>query len=331
VAYDFSDYADDLSDVVDRNGRIFSARLYTPDPFIDKLTHAFRAAYGIHEISDSDLDYTLTNFQYSGTVRPHPRFQFKYGFFANRVDNESTDLKTDNFRNSLDATVYHEYGRVFGGYTYETNDDDRTLTSFDMYRVGAVLRGSKASIKINYANRNKKDLEELTLLKESESQTFSARGQLQVSKNFVLGGRVYARERELPDIGVEIDGRSANVFARYSYESWGSIGVDYTRSSDEYDDRVGRFDTESNFVTSRAEFTRLKNLRLAGGATLIDIEEDLDIEKSVMFVEADYTIREDYHLEVRYNVYNYDDYILLDRYYTANVVWLNVAYDFRKD
>ena len=35
----------------------------------------------------------------------------------------------------------------------------------------------------------------------------------------------------------------------------------------------------------------------------------------------------DYHVEVKYNVYNYDDYILLDRYYTANVVWVNVAWD----
>ena len=37
-------------------------------------------------------------------------------------------------------------------------------------------------------------------------------------------------------------------------------------------------------------------------------------------------VARDYFVQVKYNVYNYDDYLLLDRYYTANVVWLNVGY-----
>ncbi len=40
-----------------------------------------------------------------------------------------------------------------------------------------------------------------------------------------------------------------------------------------------------------------------------------------------YTVLDDLHVEVKYNVYNYDDYMILNRYYTANVVWFNVAYD----
>ncbi len=45
------------------------------------------------------------------------------------------------------------------------------------------------------------------------------------------------------------------------------------------------------------------------------------------FVEGMYTVLDDYHIEVKYNRYEYDDFILLDRYYTADVVWINVAYD----
>ena len=56
-------------------------------------------------------------------------------------------------------------------------------------------------------------------------------------------------------------------------------------------------------------------------------QSDLSKDESVLFLEAVYTIQDDYHLEVRYNVYNYDDYILLDRYYTANVVRINIGYD----
>ena len=31
---------------------------------------------------------------------------------------------------------------------------------------------------------------------------------------------------------------------------------------------------------------------------------------------------------MKYNISNYDDYVLVDRYYTANAVWFNFAYDF---
>ena len=32
--------------------------------------------------------------------------------------------------------------------------------------------------------------------------------------------------------------------------------------------------------------------------------------------------------DVKYNVYNYDDAHVVGRFYTANVVWLNVGYEF---
>jgi len=62
--------------------------------------------------------------------------------------------------------------------------------------------------------------------------------------------------------------------------------------------------------------------------TYLDIGGDLDIEKSILSVEAAYRFLEDFRAEVKYNVYNYDDYLIFNKYYTANVVWINVAYDF---
>lgn len=103
--------------------------------------------------------------------------------------------------------------------------------------------------------------------------------------------------------------------------------MDYTYSRDEYTDLAGKFDANSHIVTSRIDFERIEYLRLSSGVTYVDAGEDLDIEKSILFFEGMYTVMDDYHLEVKYNIYNYDDFVLLDRYYTANAVWINVAYD----
>jgi hypothetical protein len=329
ASYRVSSYTDDLNREADRTGQVVSARLYAPSPFYGKWTHLLRGAYGVRRLThSSDLDYTLMNLQYTGAIQPIDAFQVKYNFDANRVDDQSTRLKTDRFQNNVDATYFYRYGQLSGGYAYETNDDDRALTSYQSWRLGTAFRYQKyVSAKLDYASRVKKDQEELTLLKDVEASQIRAKLQLQPLAALVLGGGYSKRQRELPDIGVQVDGEVASTFGRWTCSGWGALSADYSFSSDDYDDLAGAFHTQSHILTARAEFDRVKNLRLAGGATYLDIRKDLDIEKSIVFVEGIYTLRDNYHLEVKYNVYNYDDYLLLDRYYTANVVRINLAYD----
>jgi hypothetical protein len=306
-----------------------SARLYTPCFFYDKWTHLVRGAYGISKLSENEIDYKLSSFEYTGIVRPLHAFEFKYNFDASRVDDEATSLKTDRFQNSFDATCFYKFGQVSGGYVYETNDDDHTLTHYNSWRAGTVFRFRKfVTARVNYSERNKKDQEELTLLKDVEADRFRARLQVQPIAPLTVGGGYSWREREFPDIRVKTEGDVASGFVRYTCSGWGAISGEYSYTNDTYDDLVAGFNTRSDIVTGRVDFDRIKDLQLGGGVTYLDIGGDLDIEKSMIFVEGAYTLRNDYHIEVKYNVYNYDDYVLLDRYYTANVVWVNVGYDF---
>jgi hypothetical protein len=144
----------------------------------------------------------------------------------------------------------------------------------------------------------------------------------------VLGAIYRDRQREFPDIETSATGNYVNTYGRYSREDLGTIGAEYTYSEDEYKNLAGTFDTRSNEVTARANTRSYAGLVLGAGVRYLDVRGDLDIEKSMPFFEARYRFLEDYSVELKYNIYNYDDYILLDRYYTANIVWINVAYDF---
>lgn len=330
AAIDFSDFSNEAAHTTDRQGRVYSVRAFSPCFFTDKLTHSLRAAYGTHEISRLGLDYTLMNFQYIGNYRPRKQFDLKYTFFANRIDDEATDMPTDNFRHSVDAEYRYRFASVFGGYSYERNDDDRTLTNYDVYRIGgSVNYRGKLSARVRYTNRTKQDEENRTLLKDSETQSFS--GQISVTpiENLTVGGRYANRNRELPDIGVEIDGKTFSTFASYSLTNWGSLRADYTYAKNRYDDRIGTYKTLNNTVTSRVQIDYFKNLTLSGGLAYIDIGKDLDIEKSTLFFASSYTFEDNVHIELKYDVYNFDDFVVRDRYYTANVVWITVGYSFR--
>jgi hypothetical protein len=328
LSYAVSDFSDKLNSDADRTGQVASARLYAPSPFYDKWTHLLRGAYGVRKLSNGDIEYKLSSVEYTGVVEPVTAFQFKYNFDASRVDDQATDLKTDRFQNNVDAAYFYKYGRVTAGYGYETNDDDRSLTSYQSWRAGTAFRYQKyLSAKLDYASRTKNDVEDVTLLKDLES--YQVRGKLQVQPidRLSVGGGYSKRQREFTDIHVKSDGKVWSGFGRYDYTGWGSVSGDYEYSVDKYTDLLTGYDTDAKIVTGRAEFSRIKNLRLAGGVTYLDIGKDLDIEKSMIFAEGSFRVLKDYQLEVKYNVYNYDDYIVLDRYYTANVVRINLAYD----
>ncbi|MFQ5511009.1 MAG: hypothetical protein ACE5EO_04105 [Candidatus Krumholzibacteriia bacterium] len=332
LAYEFSDYSDDLFDTADRDGKVFSVRLFLPGVFTDKLTHTLRASYGKSELSNTALEHTTKSFQYSGVLRPVQRFQFKYKFLARRVEDDATLLRTDDFQNDFDARYWHRYGAVWGGYSYELSDDDRSLTRYNTYRGGTKVRiPGVMRASVHYSNRSKEDKDDFTLLRDSEAERTEAKIDVYPIKKVTLGTRYVIRNRELHDIGVDTEGESISGYLRYDSRLWGrlsaALSADYSYSEDNFDDRVGSFNTRSQFVTGRVE-PSYGAFKSAAGITFTDVARDLDIEKSTLFLEAVYTYRNVYHLEVKYNAYNYDDFILLNRYYTANVVWFNIAYDF---
>jgi hypothetical protein len=172
------------------------------------------------------------------------------------------------------------------------NDDDRTLTTYPSWRAGATIRPDpRLTARVDYAGRVKKDQEELTLLKDVEASRIRAKLEFQPVERLTIGGDFTKRERELPDIGVSVDGTVTGALLRYEVPGWGAASADYSH------------------------------------ATYLDVGKDLDIEKSTVFVEAALKLAGRYHLEAKYNCHNYDDYILVDRYYTANVVRVDLGYD----
>lgn len=327
VDYRGTDFTEDLNPDADRTGNVVSARAWSPCFLYDRLTHFVRASYGVSELA-SALDYRMYGLQYTGVAQPIHDLRLKYGFDAQRVDHEVDDLRTDRYRQDMDVTYYHRDGNVTAGYSYEMNDDDRRLTSYHSWRTGAVLRGERHTVRVRYSGREKKDVEQLTLLKEVESSRILADVELRPRKDLSMGMGLKVRDREFPDIGVESHGKQLRGNARYSYPGWGDFSGTYTFSKDAYTDLVGGYDVKSHIVTTRVDVDRIPNTRLGTGLTLIDIGKNQDIQKSIFFVEAEYTVAADYHFEVKYNIYNYDDYVLVDRYYTANAVWFNFAYDF---
>lgn len=330
--FDYSGLSNNLDDTYDRQGFVVSGRVFTPNEYIlqDKLSHTFRIAYGKHELPNvGGLDYEIGTVQYIGLLKPIERVGVRYHFLGNRVDNKSTDLVTDNYRHIADVFYYHQYGQVYGGYTWESLDDDRSVTTYNGFRIGATARyQNKVRAKVDYASREKTDEEKLTLLQDSEATRLRARLEVVPLDRLTLGGHYHDRTREYPDIGVKSDGISTGGFGRYTWNEWGSASADYTYYDNDYTNTGSTFTTAAHTVTGRVDFDRVQNLNVGGGVSYLRVKEGVDVEKTIFHADATYRVADNYRIEVKYNAYNYDDFIIVDRFYTANVVWINIAYDF---
>jgi hypothetical protein len=328
VGLETSDLSDDRLSAADRSGRVFSLRAYGSDPVLPvAVSHSVRAAFGKHELTASDLDYTLRTFRYVGTVKPLRQLHVRYDLGLSRIENDATGLQTDRVQNDLDVTLRLRHGSVSGGYGYVTNDDDRTLTSYDVWRAATTFHYDRwIKGKVSYATSEKNVDEDLTLLRDVEDSRFRASLESRPLDELTVGARFADRTREFPVIGVEAEGTTVGGFARLALTGWGGLMADYSYSDDDYDDRLAGFATTSHVVTGRVDIEAVRDLRLSAGVTYLDVGGDLDIEKSILMFEGSYDLLDDYFVEIKYNVYNYDDYILLDRYYTANVVWVNFGY-----
>lgn len=333
AGYELSRFTDGDLTLAKRKGDIFSLRANGSDfLFPTKVSHFLRGSYGKQRLTEADLDYQLGAFQYLGTVRPSRAFQFQYRLDLSRIDNQSTRLQTDLVRNDFDLTWYNGIGKLFGGFGYVTNDDDVTLTSYNVWRVGGTASyGKWVTGKLSYATSEKEDQAKRTLLKDIESSRLRASIHARPSDPLTLGVSYVDRVREFPIIRVKATGQRYSAFGRYAVQGKGAINLDYSYSDEEYIDRVAGFDADNHTVTGRIDINAIKDLRLSAGLTYLDIGKDMDVEKSIMMFEGHYTLMNDYFIELKYNVYNYDDYVLLDRYYTANVVWVNIGYNLSLD
>ena len=175
VGLESSSLTDDAHPGTDRYGKVVSARASLPCLlFPGKVTHFVRASYGTQELVGTALDCTTAAFQYFGTVRASADVELRYRLDIDRIDNDATSLQTDRTRNDVDVTWRRPKGSFFAGYGYATNDDDKTLTDTNTWRVGGSYHDARCQLRASYATSEKNDQESLTLLKDVESSRWRA-------------------------------------------------------------------------------------------------------------------------------------------------------------
>jgi len=336
VAYDGVMQRDDLDPNRERDGYVVSAMVHGPCYFIKNFTHVLRGAIGRSEVRGSGLGFDMKNAQYTGVWRALSWLRLRYRAYGSEIEDEATTIQTNNYRQDVDGTFSAPIAALMLGYGWEALDDDRAITTTNKFRGALSLHDPdhKVTARVAFDGRDKEDEESTTLLRDSEYQRLDARLDVNPITPLTVGARFSDREREYPDLGTEADGTAVTGYAAWHQMAADEliavteVGFEYTYTDDEYDNLWGGEHIVSNAWTGRLGVTLWQDFDLMGSFTYLSLEEDLDLDKSIVSVGAAYRLPRGFLADVKYNAYNYDDYLLMDRYYTANVIWFNVGYAF---
>jgi hypothetical protein len=340
IAYDGVKQNDAIDPSRQRDGYVLSANVHVPGYYVKSLTHVVQAAIGGSEARGSGFGFDMINFQYTGVWQAREWMRWRYRFYSSQVEDEATTIQTNNYYHDIDGTFIYSIAVLTLGYGWEALDGDLAMSTTNKFRGALSLRDPKNRVsgRVTFDASNRDDEENTTLLRDSENRRWDVRIDGNPISGLTLGVRGSDRDRKYPDIGVKSWGTAGTAYAAWRKSmkvgalpvSITEAGVEYTYADDEYDNLLAGQHIVSNTVTGRVGLTVWDDLDLMGSFTYLELDKDLDLEKSIVSIGAAYQFKNGLMADVKYNVYNYDDYLLLDRYYTANVVWFNVGYKFSK-
>lgn len=248
----------------------------------------------------------------------------------NRAGSSDDLVETDN----LAHMVYLSYNLPpsFGataGYQYHVNDDfEDVVVSNSFYFGGWLAPTDKVKFKFEQGFRADDVDEGSRLVGDEERSKTKAYGTYRPSDQFALKAGFELKSRENKDLGTSADYDRIYIEPRLAFEDLLTLSGGYSVSSGEYKNLVSRFEFRSHQVYGNIDISLLEKLTGGFGITYFRDKKDLDTEATNLLFRAMYSFTGTAKAELIYRVYNFDNFLFTDKYYTGNIVEFNLIKSF---
>ncbi len=319
----------------DRTADNFTVSLFSKVPRVDRLTLSGGYKYRQDKIQDTDEKLTSNQFWLGGRVTLPESMVFDYrlvyGYTTPASAYQVSTSETDHILHT--TSLGKNWGRLGGvrlGYEYQIADDFINKTSSSGVLANGWLRpNDRWYFRGNVATRTNSVDEGSTLLGNEDltRQMLAARYSAREGCNLSIQWQ--GRSRKNADIRSKVDYNALSSDLNLTNEKWGSIVVGYAYNRGTFENRSDTvsFEFADHVVSGTISPRAYKNLAADFGWNYYRSKRDIDIEKFNLNFGLTYAFLANHHVEVRYNVFNYDDFIVTNSYYTANIVEVNLTKD----
>lgn len=331
IDYRHSNFDDRLSTDADRKSDRFAVSVSSSVPNMKRLFAA--GGYTYRRDTAVVWESSLRTHEFWGALRAN----FNDGYMAEyRVIYDMTKhvgflRETDNLAHTVSAgKTWGRFGGLRIGYEQRIADDFINKTSSNAFVGSAWYRPSNHwSFNLRLSTRDKDVSEGATLTGQESNTGHRARVVYTDTAWGHIGVCAQRRKRTSDDLNSSIEYTSISPDLSFDTKRWGRLEGSYSYSTGIFENMssVTSYEFLDHLITATYFFPTWRNLALDAGATYYRSKRDQDLEKSRLNFGALYTIQDQYHVEVRYNVFNYDNFLVNNSYYTGNIVEINFIKD----
>jgi hypothetical protein len=328
--YGIWDYTDDVDEDNDQSRETLGLRVLLPLPQYERivLSGAFRSFETEFESSGRRIE--------SWTVMGGALYKFldnaRLNYIAklNRAGSSDDFVDTDN----LSHMVYLSYSRpqvlgITAGYQYHISDDfEDAVISNSYYFGGWLVPSDKMTFRFEQGFRAEEVDEGARLVGDEERSKTKVYGTYKGSEQFTLKAGFELKSRENDQLGTSADYDKIYVEPRVVHSELFTLSGGYSLSRGEYENTVNSFEFRSHQVFGNIDITSFEKLTGGFGIDYFRNEKDLDSEAVNLLFKVLYSHNGGLKGELIYRVYNFDDLLFVDKYYTGNIVEFNLIKSF---
>lgn len=257
-------------------------------------------------------------------------FSLRYEFVFERTSSDSDYVATDDITNAVYlGKSWLGTGGLTVGYQHGINDDfEDEVNSNSFYFSGWMMVAEWLELRASFGMTAEEVQEGSRLVGDEDRSRHDLRANLDLAEYGRLKMKYANKKRENDNLGTEIDYRTFDCIYSLEWPGLGLFDIGYQFAMGDYLNRVDDFEFTDHTVFGDFSSEIYRGLRGGIGLTYYRSQRDLDVESIILRFTGSYELIPGLSLEAEYNVHNFDDFLVRDKYYTANIVEMKIIKHF---
>jgi len=254
-------------------------------------------------------------------------FEFNYFFVFDRTSSDSDYVATDNISNAVYLShTWPELAGLTVGYQHDINDDfEDEVKANSMYFSGWLRPSDPFEFRGEFGFRSESVEDGSRLFGDEDRNRFKISGKYTNPDYGSVMVKFENKSRKNDQIGSEADFSRISIDKVITAIDYADLSGGYSYSQGEYTNSEQEFEYNDHLLYGDITFDEYKGFTAGFGAVYYRSKRDLDVEHFTLRFSGDYRFMEDYLFSVVYNVHNFDDFLVRDQYYTANIVEISIT------
>ncbi|SYZ73034.1 exported hypothetical protein [Candidatus Zixiibacteriota bacterium] len=324
--YRTADYKDKLDPARDQSRYNIRLNALLPFPKYEWVTLSGGFRHFETKYKTTDFKYSTNTVWGGALLNMTKNLALNYHFIFDRTSSDSDLIATDNLAHAVYLMLTQPgEGGITLGYQNDVNDDfANEVRANSFYAAGWYKPGAKWEFRGEFGSRAEDVKDGVRMLGNEDHTRYRLVLNYRENKTGSLELKYEGKQRKNDDIGSKVDFNRLGADGTLIMKKWADLSGGYSYSTGKYENVTQTFEFRDHILYGALSLHEYHDMTAACEATYYRSQRDLDVESYNIRVILGYRFAKNHHLEVVYNLHNFDDYLLLDNYYTANIVEINL-------